>query len=205
MAPPERRPFDGGATICRFVSAVDPDLTIELLRRAGAGDTEARQQLVPRLAEELRRVASRHLGDGMRAVTLQPTLLVDEAWLRFFAGEGLAFGDRRAFLAFASKVMRNVLVDAVRARRAEKRGAGAQVALSESTGADAPRGLDLLDLDEALAELAGNDPEAARIVELRFFGGLSLSEIALELGLSERTVDRRWRFARAWLANRLEP
>lgn len=147
--------------------------TVELLARIRSGDPGASAALAARLESELRALASAHLGARARGVTLQPTVLVNEAWIRLAERDGLPFENRHLFLAFASKVMRGVLVDAVRARGAAKRGGGAErVTLSDVVAHDGSRALDLLAVDEALERLAALDPECAELVELRFFGGL---------------------------------
>jgi RNA polymerase sigma factor (TIGR02999 family) len=186
--------------------AVDPEPTAILLRRFSAGDGGAGSELTRRLGRDLQELAVGHFRRAQGAVLLQPTMLVNEVWLRLIEREGLAFGDRRMFFGFASRVMRNLLVD--EARAAVARGArGGRVSLSETTGREtgADDDVALLDLDAALRQLEERDRDAARIVELRFFGGLELREIAETLELSESTVDRRWRFARAWLRTQLTP
>ncbi|MEZ6014965.1 MAG: ECF-type sigma factor [Planctomycetota bacterium] len=181
-----------------------PTPTVELLLRIGAGDRAASSTLAERLQGELRALASAHLSGRVRRVTLQPTVLVNEAWIRLAEREALPFENRHLFLAFASKVMRGILVDTVRARGADKRGGGhVRVSLSEVVAADGAEALDLLAVDEALDRLAKLDPECAELVDLRFFGGLEPREIARVLGVSESTIDRRWRFARAWLQAQL--
>ena len=183
-----------------------PPVTVELLVRAGRGDAGAANELCARLHGELRLLASAHLASQRRAVTLQPTVLVNEAWIRLAERDGLPFENRHLFLAFASKVMRGVLVDAVRARNAAKRGGGSdRVTLADVAVHGGAPVLDLLAVDEALERLAALDRECAEVVELRFFGGLELREVAAALGVSESTVDRRWRFARAWLQAQLAP
>ncbi len=183
-----------------------PEPTANLLRRFGAGDAPAQAELVVRVGRELKELAEAHFrrvrGDGL----LQPTMLVNEVWLRLAEREGLDFDNRRMFLGFASRVMRNLLVDEARAAVARGQGAASQrVSLSEAPAAASAEddAVELLDLDVALRELEARDPESARLVELRFFGGLELTDIAATLGLSESTVDRRLRFARAWLRARL--
>lgn len=185
--------------------ASPPEPTVDLLRRFGAGDGAANEALVARLGRELQQLANAHFrrahGDGL----LQPTMLVNEVWLRLAEREGLDFENRRTFLGFASRVMRNLLVDEARAAVARGQGGTTgRVSLSDTPAEDG-QAVELLDLDAALRELEVRDPEAARLVELRFFGGLELREVAETLGLSESTVDRRWRFARAWLRTRLAP
>jgi RNA polymerase sigma-70 factor (ECF subfamily) len=185
---------------------VEPERTstMALLARIGAGDPSAAEALAERLQGELRSLAAAHLGARGRAGSLQPTLLVNEAWIRLSEREGLPFENRHYFLAFASKVMRGVLVDSVRARTAGKRGGGMErVTLSDVRAQDGSNVLDLLAVDEALTRLAELDAECAELVDLKFFGGLEPREIAEVLGVSESTIDRRWRFARAWLQAQL--
>ena len=184
----------------------------ELLRAWGAGDEEASEELARLVYEELRRQARRALhqeGDGH---TLQPTALVHEAWLRIDDQHEASWQSRTQFFAVAAQMMRRVLVDHARARRAQKRGDGAtQVTLGVLDGEiDASRGgesvdvVDLLALDDALARLAVLDPAKARLVELRYFAGLSIPEAAAALGVSAATVGREWLVARAWLRRELE-
>ncbi len=184
-----------------------PDVTA-LLRRVGSGEAEAEQALYALLWGELRRIASVHLGRRDAGHTLQPTALVNEAWLRLAPPDGSDWRDREHFLSFASRVMRSVLVDHARRRLAEKRGGGAApVPLDEASdlivgGGERP--VDLLALDDALSRLDADDPALARIVDLRFFGGLSMEEAARVEGVSLSTAERRWRLARIWLRERLE-
>jgi len=178
--------------------------TVALLARIGQGDPAAATALAERLQVELRSLAAAHLGARARGVTLQPTVLVNEAWIRLAEREGLPFENRHFFLAFASKVMRGVLVDSIRARNAGKRGGGLErVTLSDVVGRDGSNMLDLLAVDEALTRLAALDPDCAELVDLKFFGGLEPREIAEVMRVSESTIDRRWRFARAWLQAQL--
>jgi len=173
------------------------------LKRFGAGDGVAGGELTRRLGRELQDLAVAHFRRAQGGALLQPTMLVNEVWLRLIEREGLEFDDRRMFFGFASHVMRNLLVD--EARTAVARGArGSRMSLSETPGLEA-LDVELLDLDAALRQLEARDSESAHIVELRFFGGLELREIAETLELSESTVDRRWRFARAWLRTQLTP
>jgi len=183
-----------------------PAPTVELLVRVHAHDRAAEAVLAERLQVELHALAAAHLGSRTRGATLQPTMLVNEAWIRLVDREGAPFENRYYFLAFASKVMRGVLVDAVRARNAKKRGGGQErLSLADVTRTTGLGQLDLLAMDEALQRLTALDPDCAELVQLRFFGGLELREIAAALGVSESTIDRRWRFARAWLQSQLEP
>jgi RNA polymerase sigma factor (TIGR02999 family) len=170
----------------------------QLLRRLSTGDASARGRLIEIVYAELRRLAAAHLG-GARGGTLQPTALVHEAWLRLQGGTG-EFASSRHFLGVASKAMRSVLVDHARARHTAKRGGGEAPGVLDEAVAWLEAGeVELLDLDAALEALERDDPELARVVELRFFGGLSHEEIAAAEGCSLSTVERRWRLARARL------
>jgi RNA polymerase sigma factor (TIGR02999 family) len=174
-----------------------------LLRRISAGDAAARDRLIELVYAELRRLAGFHLR-GAAGGTLQPTALVHVAWLRLQGGDGHVFESSRHFLGVASKAMRSVLVDHVRARRTAKRGAGEPAsALDEAVAYLEAGEVELLDLDAALGALESDDAELARVVELRFFGGLSHEEIAAAEGCSLSTVERRWRLARARLRREL--
>ena len=175
-----------------------------LLNRYAGGDSEAGEQLFPLVYDELRKLARRYMGGNDRGHTLQPTALVNEAWLRLVDQETAGFDGRRNFYALASRIMRSVLVDHARARCAEKRGGGQRrITLYDDAGVQESGSIDLLALDEALERLTEVDPELARIVELRFFGGLNHPEIARATGSSLRTVERNWRLARAWLHGEL--
>jgi RNA polymerase sigma factor (TIGR02999 family) len=186
----------------------------ELLRAWGAGDAFAREALVPLVYEELRRQARQALGREGAGHTLQATALVHEAWLRLCDQHDARWESRAQFFAIAAQVMRRVLVDHARTRRALKRGGGAvQVSLgdAESTaalGAGSADGrldaIDVLALDDALARLAALDPQKARLVDLRYFAGLSIPEVAAVLGVSLATVGREWAIARMWLRRELE-
>lgn len=172
-----------------------------LLQRAAAGDAVARSRLAEVVYHELRAMAVMHLR-GMRGSTLQPTALVHEAWLKL-AGHD-AYSGREHFLGVAGKAMRSVLVDHVRSKRAEKRGGGVgRRELDEAVAFYESGEVDLLDLDDALGDLERDDPQLARWVEMRFFGGLGNREIAVVEGCSESTIERGWRAARARLAHRL--
>ena len=153
---------------------------------------------MPLLYTELRRIAARLLADQGRGHTLQPTALVHEAWLRLADQTQTSAADRMRFLRLAARAMRFVLVDHARARCADKRGGGRRVTLDLEQVALAP-GAGLLELDQALEQLTAVDPELARLVELRFFAGLSHAAVADTLGVSLRTVERQWRLARAFL------
>lgn len=156
---------------------------------------------------ELRSIAGRHLGSERTGHTLQPTALVNEAYLRLRGLGDVPWHDRTHFFAIASRIMRRVLVDHARAKGAQKRGADApRVLLSDVYQEPLQASMDaaeLIDLDRALDELAVAEPRLAKLVELRFFGGLGIDEASSLLGCSTRTAKRDWAFARAWLLNRL--
>jgi RNA polymerase sigma factor (TIGR02999 family) len=180
-----------------------PDVTA-LLRAWRRGDERAKDRLLDRLYLELKIMARRQLRHERAAHTLQPTALVHEAYLRLVDQRNADFDDRAHFLAFASTVMRRVLVDHARARLAAKR-AHAEVPLTLATGLPELGGRDpeLLDLDRSLLRLAAEYPRQARVVEMRFFAGLTEKEIGAALEVTERTVKRDWAFARAWLLDAL--
>ena len=156
---------------------------------------------------ELRAIAARHLGAERPGHTLQPTALVNEAYLRLRSLGGVPWHDRTHFFAIASRIMRRVLVDHARANLAQKRGSDApRVVVTEGYDVGSQPSLDaaeLIDLDRALEDLAAESPRLARLVELRFFSGLGIDEASSLLGCSPRTAKRDWTFARAWLLNRL--
>jgi RNA polymerase sigma-70 factor (ECF subfamily) len=172
-----------------------------LLQAWAQGSEAAGAQLFSILHGELRRQAGRYMRRERRAHTLQPSGLVNEAYLRLAGAADLDWHSRAQFFAIAARVMRQVLVDHARRRRAAKREGGCQVTLADADAPVAP--LELIDLENALAELTALDPRQARVVELRFFGGLDVEETADVMGLSARTVKREWQTARAWLQHRL--
>jgi RNA polymerase sigma factor (TIGR02999 family) len=178
-----------------------------LLKRMGSGDASAADELLPLVYEELHRLAATMMREQRSDHTLQPTALLHEAYLKLFDKEAQSsFESREHFLAVAAKAMRNVLVDHARRRAAEKRGgARERVTVSAVEGVLDDNAPDLLVLDEALTRLSAIDEPLARIVELRFFGGLSVEESARVLGVSEPTVVRGWRVARMWLERELAP
>jgi RNA polymerase sigma factor (TIGR02999 family) len=157
--------------------------------------------------EELRELADRHMAHQAVEHTLQPTALVNEAWLRLARparGGAREVESRRQFFALASRAMRSVLVDHARARRSDKRGgARRRVTIAAAPGVASGPDLDVLALEEALERLESRDEELARLVELRFFGGLQHAEISAVTGVPLRSVERRWRLARAWLYREL--
>jgi RNA polymerase sigma factor (TIGR02999 family) len=168
-------------------------------------DPDALNQILPEVYAELRRVAAAYLRRERPGQTLQPTALVNEAYVRL-AGQHPRFQNRAHFCAIAANAMRQILVERARARGAQKRGGGApRVTLVEGLTASPQSPVDLEVLDEALTRLAALDAQQARIVELRFFGGLSIEETAEALGVSTATIKRHWAVARAWLARELAP
>ncbi len=177
-----------------------PDEVTRLLRAWGDGDRGALDRLMPRVYDELRRVAGRYLRHERPDHTLQPTALVHEAYLRLIGAERPQWRDRIHFYAVAAQVMRRILVDHARAHQADKRGGGARrVPLEEGIDAGVERAADLVALDDALAALAAIDARKARIVELHHFAGLTVAETAEVLGLSVSTIVLEARLARAWL------
>jgi RNA polymerase sigma factor (TIGR02999 family) len=175
-----------------------------LLEDLRAGDRRALEALFPLLSRELHRVAQQQMAAQPAGHTLQTTALVNEAYLRLVDAKRVSWLDRSHFIAACSQVMRRILVDHARGRRTAKRGGGAPVAsLEEAWVASVEPDTDVLALDEALGTLAKVDPRKAEVVELRFFGGLSVVETATVLAISEESVLRDWRLARAWLAREL--
>jgi RNA polymerase sigma factor (TIGR02999 family) len=176
----------------------------ELLLAWSGGDQVALAQLVPLVEAELRRIARRHLAREWNKNTLQTTALVNEAYLRLIDQSRVRWQNRAHFFGIAAQAMRRILVSAARARCAEKRGGHAAPISLEETGEVAiERAAALVALDEALLVLAALDPRRARVVDLRYFGGLSVQESAQALGVSPETVMRDWKRARAWLETEL--
>jgi len=185
------------------------DMTI-LLERASGGDAKASANLMELVYEQLRALAGSYAGGRDSNHTLQPTALVHEAFIKLVQSPGAKFNDRAHFFAVAATAMRQILTDHARRKKAAKRGGGQTV--GEPTdwdrvtlaGAGAGRGdADLVALDDALSELARNDQRMYRVVEMRFFGGLEVEDVARLLSVSKSTVEADWRAARAWLAARL--
>jgi RNA polymerase sigma factor (TIGR02999 family) len=172
-----------------------------LLVAIRGGDQQARERLVALIYDHLRQMARRMLRRERPDHSLQPSALVNEALLRILRGNTLLAAPDRCYLfAAAAQAMRRVLIDHARRRRAATRsGPGIRIPLDEALGAYQQQGLDLLDLQEALERLARKYPRPARVVELKFFGGLSMPDIAVVLGVSDTTVEADWRLARAWL------
>lgn len=179
----------------------DPGDVTRLLEHASAGDADARATLFDVLYRELRRLAESAMRAERVNHTLQPTALVHEAFLRLASDHG-RFESRAHFLGVAAAAMRRVLVDHARGRNAQKRGRGATLVTVDDLD-DLPQpaseDLDLVVLDDALSRLSSLDARQGQIVELRFFGGLSVEEAAVVVGVSERTIKREWQLSRAWL------
>ena len=183
-----------------------PEGITQLLIDWGEGDQAALERLMPLVYSELRRLAGNYLRRERAEHTLQPTALVNEAYLKLVDQRNARWQNRAHFFGIAAQLMRRILVDHARQRQAVKRGGMDQQRLS-ITSAEAvvkqPE-IDLLALNEALDELARMDPQHSRIVELKFFGGLSIEETAEVLGISHATVERDWKLARAWLRRQLD-
>jgi RNA polymerase sigma-70 factor, ECF subfamily len=187
-----------------------PPLSQQITRWLGdwrQGDESARDELFAVVHPQLRQIAARYLQHERADHTLEPNALVNELWLRLMGAEPIGFNDRAHFFAVAAQTMRRILIDHARARVAAKRG-GQQfrVSLSAVEGWNpVQQSEDMLALDDALSKLERADPRAARVVELRFFGGLSEDEVAEVVGVATITVKRDWKAARAWLISRLQP
>lgn len=176
-----------------------PELT-RLLANWGQGDAEARDALIPLIYSELRGIARRYLRRERPDHTLQSAALVNEAYLRMTRQQTGQFKNRAHFFGFAAQMMRHILVDHARGRLAAKRGAGApRLSLDPEVALPEKHEVDLVALDDALNRLAALDGEQSRLIELRFFGGLSIDETAVVMGISPATVKREWATARAWL------
>ena len=175
-----------------------------LLIAWGRGEEAALQQLIPLVHRELHQIAQRCLKGERPGHSLQATALVNEAYLRLVDVRRMSWKDRTHFFAMSARLMRRVLVDFARSRQYQKRGGGAmKVALDEAHGVAIERGQDLVALDEALTSLSAIDERKARVIEMRFFGGLTVEETAEVLEVSRDTVLRDWRLARAWLMQAL--
>ena len=171
----------------------------ELLRHWKQGDERALEELLPIVYKELRRLAHYHLQSERPDHTLQSTALVHEAYLRLMGGQPVEFQNRAHFIAVASRLMRQVLVDYARERKAQKRSGGIRIVLEHLDQLAVDSDAELLALNDALEELGRIDPRQGKIVEMKFFGGLSAPEISEAMNLSRATVDRDWATARVWL------
>lgn len=180
--------------------SISPQEVTQLLADWGRGDKSAFDKLFPLVHEELRRIAQRQMSHERPGHTLQATALVNEAYLKLAGNEGFEWRDRAHFYAVCAQVMRHVLIDHARAHARDKRGGGAvQVSLNDAIALSEQRAEELVALDEALRSLEHLDPQKGRIVEMRYFGGLSIEETAEVLDISPRTVRREWRRSKAWL------
>lgn len=179
------------------------DIT-QLLNKAQSGDKDALDRLLPLVYNELRRVAAHQLKNERGDHTLQATALVHEAYLRLLEQKEVDWRNRAHFFSIAAEMMRRILVNYAVQRNAQKRGDGAaKISLDEIVSFDNGQNFDLVALDEALKKLSEFDADAARIVELRFFGGLTIEETAEVLGVSDSTVKREWRMAKSWLKSQM--
>ena len=176
----------------------------QLLKKAQNGDRESLDRLLPLIYDELRRVAANQLQKERADHTLQATALVHEAYLRLLEQRDVDWQNRAHFFSIAAEMMRRILVNYAVQRKAQKRGDGAaRLSLEEAVSFSDERDFDLVALDDAMKQLAEYDETQARIVELRFFGGLTIEETAEVLQISDSTVKREWRMAKAWLRTKL--
>ena len=181
-----------------------PTDVTQLLLDWSAGDQQALAELTPLVYAELRQIAAQQLRRERAGHTLQPTALVHEAWLRLAETSRLTWQNRAHFLGVAAELMRRILVDHARRRNSDKRGKGeTRLPLDEAINVAQGRAVKLLALDDALTSLAALDLRQSRIVELKYFGGLEIEEIAEVIGISPATVKRDWQWARAWLQREL--
>jgi RNA polymerase sigma factor (TIGR02999 family) len=184
--------------------ATDTFETTRLLKAWSEGDETALERLIPLVDAEMRRLAHHYMQQERAGHILQTTALVNEAWLRLINWQGVSWQNRAHFIGMAARLMRRVLVDEARRRRAQRHGGDAvHVSLANAEGIAHEKSTDLIALDDALNELATFDERLSKIVELRFFGGLSLEETAEVLKISTRAVQREWSLAQAWLYREL--
>ena len=186
------------------MTILSPGAVTELLRAWSDGDDDALERLTPLVAAELRRLARAYMRRERRGHTLQTTALLNEAFLRLTDARAVRWQDRAHFLGIAARLMRRVLVDHARSRGYAKRGGGARrVTLDEGLVRSGEPALDVVELDRALEALAAVDARKSRLIDLRFFGGLSVEETAEVLQVSPDTVKRDWRLAKLWLLREL--
>jgi RNA polymerase sigma-70 factor (ECF subfamily) len=181
-----------------------PEDVTRLLQDWGQGDVAARDKLMSVVYEELRHLADHYFRGQRPDHTLQPTALVHEAYLRMAASDNKHWKNRVHFFAAAAQIMRHILINHALARKTAKRGAGYKVTLTDAIGNSEERDWDVLAVDEALKKLAAADPRRSRMIELRFFAGLTNEQIADVLNVSLATVNRDWRLAKAWLQYELK-
>ena len=176
----------------------------QLLEKFEPADRHAADQLFAEVYAELRALASRYLHRERKSHTLQPTALVHEAYLKLVGQTCVDWQGRAHFLAFAAQAMRQILVDHARRHQAAKRGGNQhRIALDDNQLIESHRDVDLLALEDALAKITKLNPRQAKMIELRFFGGLSIAEVAKVMGISKRSVEREWTMVRAWLRREL--
>jgi RNA polymerase sigma factor (TIGR02999 family) len=203
----EFRSHSRQANMDRPIADEHPESSTEftvLLRDWESGEVSAFDRLAELAYPELRRIARRQCFHGNSSSTLQCTAVVHEAWLRLAEGTPVSLRDRTHFFAFAARLMRHILIDYARAKRAQKRGGVAEFSLLDSDAVSMPPQVEILELHSALEELEALDAAQGRIVELRYFGGLSIPETAETLGISESTVKREWVVAKTWIRLRLQ-
>ena len=179
------------------------DITV-LLNAAGDGDEKAPEKLLELVYEDLRRLAAKYMQNERDDHTLQATALVHEAFIRLVDWKNVSWENRAQFFAVAAQVMRKILVDHARHKNAQKREGGQKIAIDDAISFPTEKEIDLLVLEEVLTSLEQIDSRQAKIVELRFFGGLSIEETAFVLKTSETTVKREWTFAKAWFQRELQ-
>jgi RNA polymerase sigma factor (TIGR02999 family) len=193
-----------GAILAMFQMCSPSNDVTSLLRRWGHGDRGALNELMPLIYKELHKLAKRHMNQQKANHTLQTTAIIHEAYMKLGGGSGKDWENRAHFFGVAAKAMRHVLVDHARTRRAAKHGGEVRIEqLDEGADVGVGRAPGMIALDDALTLLAGQHPRQAEVVELRYFGGLSVEETAVTLKLSPETVARDWRFARAFLRSEL--
>ena len=191
-------PFYGKIRV--LMPDISPPEVTQLLADWGKGDRSALDKLLPLVHKELRRIAQRQMNQERGGHTLQATALVNEAYLKLVGQEGFEWQNRAHFFAVCAQVMRHILIDHARAHARDKRGGGAiQVSLNDVAAIAEEQASHFVALDEALRRLESLDPQKGKIVELRYFGGLSIEETAEVLNISPRTVRREWQRAKAWL------
>lgn len=175
----------------------------QLLIEASNGNKTALDEILPLVYDELRKIAQNYLNRERTDHTLQATALVHEAYLRLIDQRKVDWQNRSQFFGLASNMMRRILVNHAESYKAEKRGSGQKLQLDETVDVSFEENLDLIDLDEALKKMAEIDEQKSKIVEMRFFGGLTIDETAQVLGKSHATIEREWAFAKAWLYREL--
>jgi RNA polymerase sigma factor (TIGR02999 family) len=193
-----------GARICWQMSTPDSKQVTKLLEAWSGGEERAFDELLPLVYDELHRMAKRYMSSQPSGHTLQTTALIHEAYLKLADRKGRHWQDRAHFFAVAARAMRHILVDHARSRRTEKRGGATQIiSLEETALVSDERAAEVVALDDALKRLSALEARKGRVVELRYFGGLSVEETAEALNVSPETVMRDWRFAKTWLLREL--